>query len=216
MALTISEIARQEKNKLGTDSVWYILVELCLSELPSGSLPNERIVSNAENVVWNGEIWQAANFKIDEIGDTVKDEIPRVAIMFANIDRSFQLIIQQYDTYCKNYGVTPVTIKIYFVNSKNLGSSIPEVEYNFTIQELKSDANFVTIVLGGKSLYNKVFPTNRVIKNFCRFKYKDGRCASTSHLTTCNKTINDCITRNNISRFGNFPNAGVRGLKIGG
>lgn len=39
----------------------------------------------------------------------------------------------------------------------------------------------------------------------CQFTYKDGRCRSTSVLPACDGTLNACIERGNVTRYGGHP-----------
>lgn len=209
----LSPVAVAEKNKLGSTSVWYQMIEVITIDITGSNL---RIVKNHEEIVWREETWLPTHFEIDEIGDHNKGEIPRVTIRFSNTTKIFQSLLGHYDTYCKNNGIIPLECKIYFVNSLNLDSSTPEVEYSFVLQQPSTNNKWATFILSGANIYSRKFPKNQVIKNHCRYEYKgaDGRCGATSSLPSCGKTLVDCRERNNSNRFGGFPSAGLRGFQF--
>ncbi len=207
----LSPVAIAEKNKLGSESVWYQMIEVVTDYMIGHNL---RIVKNHEEITWREQNWLPTHFEIDEIGEHNKGEIPRVTIRFSNINKVFQTLLGHYDTYCKNHGISPLECKIYFVNSLNLASSTPEVEYSFILQQPSTNNQWATFILSGANIYSRKFPKNQVIKNHCRFDYKSDRCGATAHHTSCGKTLQDCRARNNSSRFGGFPSAGLRGFQF--
>lgn len=213
--MTLSPTAIAEKNKLGTDSLFL----LCLAiTIPGVSTPI-RIVRDNAALTWCGYTWQCFPFEIDPIGNTNKGEIPQVVIRVANQNRVMEAYIQQYDTYCKTYGFSPIAVDVYVVNTKAIaldGDCDPECEYSFLLKQPKTNSQWATFTLGGDNVYSIRIPQGRVLKNVCRFKFKgvDGRCGYTGSATTCNKSLSSCRALGNSVRFGGFPGAGSGGLSI--
>jgi len=213
MPVPLSSIAIEEKNKLATDSVFLICLEI---EIP-GIDETVRVVRNNEDLVWKGETWAAFPFELDEIGDSSKGEVPQVNVRVSNVSRALEAYLYEYDTYCKVSGFEPITVKIYVVNTKVIqadGNAEPEVEHEFELKQPRTDSKWVTFILGAANPFNRRFPRNRIIKNFCRYRFMDTRCGYTGPATSCDKTLTMCRTLENSTRFGGFPGAGSGGLKI--
>ena len=216
MPLPLSSIAIQEKNKLATDGLFLLALEITI---PGVGTP-VRVVRNNENITWRGETWVAFPFELDEIGEESKGEVPRVELRVSNVSRSMESYLQDYDLYTKTNGYTPITVSIFVVNSKNLASSDPEVEHLFELTQAKTNAVWATFTLGASNPFNKRFPQHRILKNHCRFIYNypvgtSVLCgAPGSAYTTCDKTLPACRLRNNSTRFGGFPGVGRGGIRL--
>ena len=170
MALTISSVALEEKNKLSSDGVWYLALKITIP----GLVDPIRLIRNNENIEWptgSGINWIAFPFELDEIGEESKGEVPQVELKVSNISRVMEQYLQDYDAYIKRYGFSPVEVNIYVINSKNLASATPEVEYLFELKQPKTNYRWATFVLGASNPFNKRFPQNRMLKNHCRFKF---------------------------------------------
>ena len=213
MPLSLSSIAIEEKNKLATDSVFLICLEI---EIP-GLDETVRVVRNNEDLIWKGETWVAFPFEIDEIGDVSKGEVPQVNVRVSNVSRALEAYLYEYDTYCKNNGFSPITVKIYVVNTKVIqadGDADPEVEHEFELKQPKTDSKWATFVLGASNPFTRRFPRSRIQKNSCRYRLGDARCGYTGTATACDKTLTMCRALGNSTRFGGFPGGGSGGLKI--
>ena len=124
MPLTLSSIAIEEKNKLSTDSLWYLAMKVTIP----GSTPTiVYVVKNTEDITWAGQTWQAFPFEIDPIAAGNKGEVPRVDVRISNVNRVLEGYVLAYDNYIKTVGFDPIIVDLYQLNSKNLASSTPEV-----------------------------------------------------------------------------------------
>lgn len=214
MPLTLSSIAIEEKNKLATDSVFLI----CLKVTIPGVTDPQHMVRDNKDLDWQGITWTAFPFELDEISE-VKGEVPQVNIRICNIMRAMEGFIQDYDTYCKVNGYSPMEVVIYVVNTKQIAAHPmcdPEVSHEFILKQPKTDSKWATFVLGASNPFRRRFPQGRILKNFCRFRFKgdDKRCGYTGTAAECNKTLARCRVLENSERFGGFPGAGKGGLVI--
>ena len=208
--LPLSSVAIQEKNKLATDSVWLLALEI---SIPGLGIP-VRVVRNNEDVNWRGFTWQAFPFELNEIGDDSKGVVPQVEVRVSNVSRAMESYIQNYDSYCKTNGFTPITVSIFVLNSKNLANATPEVEHLFELKQPKTNPTWVTFVLAASNPYNKRYPQDRILKNHCRFIFKSVLCGYTGASTSCDKTLSTCRSLSNSARYGGFPGAGSGGLRL--
>jgi phage-related protein len=210
---TLSSTAIQEKNKLGTDSVFHVLVAITIP----GEAQPARVTSNNETVTWNGQSWTPFPFEIDEIVEESKGEVPSVVLRVGNQSRVMEQYLQTYDGYCKTNGFSPITCDLYVVNSKNLGSATPEVQHTFDLKQFGSDAEWAYFTLGATNPWNRRAPLNRILRNQCRWIFKSSECGYAGATTTCNKTLSACRAMSggsNSRRFGGFPGVGNKGVRI--
>lgn len=196
---TLSAFAIIEKNKLMSDSVWLILIEV---QTPEGAV---RLVNNNENVTWNGYEWIAFPFIIDNIKYN-KEELVEVPVKISNVNRLIEYFTEYYD------GLVGQNVVIRVVNSNFLESTIPELEESFVIVSSSVDAQWCTFKLGIAFPLRKRFPVRRIFKDYCEFEYKGVECACTSDLPDCPKTAYACYVRNNQSRFGGEISMVVGGI----
>jgi phage-related protein len=209
MPLPLSSVAIEEKNRLATDSVWFVCLEITI---PGGGDPI-RVVRNNENITWRGETWVAFPFELEELEEG-KGEVPKVVIRVSNVSRAMELYLQNYDVYTKTNGYSPITVSIFVLNSLNLASDTPEVEHLFELMQPKTNAQWATFVLGASNPFNKRYPQARILKGHCRFVFKGALCGYAGAESACDKTLPRCRELDNSPRFGGFPGAGYGGLRL--
>lgn len=212
MPLSLSSIAIEEKNKLSTDSVFLVCLKITIPGLANPVY----LVGDRKDFPWKGITWQAFPFQINEITDSTS-EVPQIDILVSNVSRQMDVYLAQYDTYIKANGFSPVTVNIYVVNTRVVtanSNAEPEVEHLFELKKPKADSKWATFTLGAANPYNQRFPRNKILKNFCRYKFKDSRCGYTGIATTCNHTLANCraIEGNDgmtaVSELGNIVKGG--------
>lgn len=199
--LDLSQAAILEKQKLQGDGAWLILLEIAIP-----TVETIYICRNTENVVWDSITWIAFPFELDDLKEDSKGGIPELTLRVSNVTRALQNYLEAIGG-----GVgSKVTFRV--VHSNHLDILTPEIMEEFTIQHVTTDQEWVVFTLGAGDPIMKRFPPRRYLRNFCPFKYKGIECASTSVLTTCNKTLTNCRERNNSTRFGGFPTLSQNGF----
>lgn len=197
----LSDIAKFEKNKMYTDGVFVMLLEI--------NIPNYdtiRLCYNNEDLTWNGVLWQTFPLEIGESSQEQDGSIPNIEIKVCNITRELQGFVE--DTNGANKG----KITVYVVNSKNLTSTTPELEEKYAIQKAHSDQEWITFTVGPDYSPNSKMPQERYLKNCCRYCYKSVRCGYSGDLTACNHTLTDCRKHSNSKRYGGFPGIDQGGI----
>ena len=199
--LTLSNIAKMEGAAMSSDGAWLVLLEITLQQ--AGTL---RLVRNNEDITWAGQTWIAFPFELDPVKETSDGELPTVSIRVSNVMRALNYYLEQ-----GTGGVdAPVTIRV--VHSKNLSSPVPEIEETFTVQSTSYDAQWVTFTLGGRNNLQRRFPQDRILRDFCRFKFKGPQCKYAGSAATCGHTFAECRARGNQARFGGEPSIPTSGL----
>jgi len=191
-----------EKNKLNQSGAYLVLLEITV---PDGTM--FRVCSNTEDITWNGHLWQAFQFKFREISENSKGELPRVQLQVWNGTKAIEPYLDAAD------GGIGSKVQIFVVHSKHLDdpeSLIPPA--TFEAATCDTTQEWVTFGLSAPSLYSRRFPRNRIIKNYCRWRFKSGECGYTGDVETCAKTIQACRALGNSARYGGFPGCGSGGL----
>lgn len=200
--ISLSAIAKREKNKLSTDSSFIPLLEIKLPE------DSARICYNTEDIIWNGELWQAFPFELGEIREQTDDSDPNVALTIDNTSQALQYMVEQAE------GANGFRVIIRVVNTENLSAPEPELEEYFVVTKTTVNQQSITFTLGNEYSSRTRRPLNRYMKNNCPFKYKGIRCGCQSAESSCNHTLTDCRTRNNSARFGGFQGIDQKGVYV--
>lgn len=209
MALSLTAI--QEKNKLGTDSVFAVLLEITIPDTPI-----IYITSNGDNIAWNSQTWLAFPFDIGELNEEGKNEVPQWTITLDNRQRVIEQYLQQYDQYLKVNGIEGNEIKCtcHIVNTKDLANTEAVKTVYFELSQPTTTAENATFILTADSPFNITTPKRRFIKQFCYWKFKGIECGYSGAEITCNKTLTRCQQLNNSPRFGGFPGVGFGGVRL--
>jgi phage-related protein len=89
-----------------------------------------------------------------------------------------------------------------------------EVEHVYELIQPKTDSMWATFVLGASNPFRKRFPQGRILKNHCRYIFKDAWCGYSGGETECDKTLARCRVLLNSTRYGGFPGVGRGGIKV--
>lgn len=201
--LSLSAIAKQEKNKLSTGSVFIILLDI---DLKGGDVI--RVCYNTEDITWNGQLYQAFPFELGEVSEATDGSDPSVELKVDNTSRALSYAIET------SGGAVNMPVILRVVNTENLNSAEPELEEAFVVQKTSVAEDFVTFTLGAEYSARTRRPLNRYMKNNCPFKYKGIRCGYNGSIATCYHTLVDCRKHGNSKRFGGFPGIDQKGVYI--
>ena len=173
MPLKLSDVAKVEKNKIDSDGVWLVLLEIIL-RLPDGEKLALKVVRNNEDIVWNGETWIAFPFDLDDVSEDAMGEIPQLTVKVSNVTGTVQRYVEEAN------GAVGATVKLYVVHSHNLDEGSAEIEEAFTVRAVKCDSYWVHFTLSGDYPTLRRIPETRYLKDFCPFKFKGLECGYTS------------------------------------
>ena len=199
--LDLSSVATVEKNKLTTDSVWLVMLEITIPSLTEVI----RIVSNNEDISWNGEVWQKFPFELDEISESSTTETSQVTIKIGNANNVIGKYIRQYETWLKLNTYKEITCTLYVVNSKDLQNTTPSYSTNFIFSSSSINMVEATFTVSARDMFRFRIPLHNMYPNNCRFALKDSRCKYSGIETTCDKSLSNCRALNNQTNYGGFP-----------
>lgn len=200
----LSPFAIVQSNKVDSDSVWLLLLEIILPNDPDPI----RVVHNNEDVDWNGQLWQAFPFTLSEGKSDDKGSLPSLYIDVDNTTRDLEYYLKQGN------GGAGAKVVLRCVLSTALDNLEPEFEEYYAVKNTTVTAQTVRFNLGNAYPQKARRPWRRAMKNTCPFKYKGIVCAATSNFTSCNHTLADCKARKNSARFGGFTGIPQGGLYV--
>ena len=87
--LTLSAIAKREKNKLSTGSAFIILLDIILGDDVA------RICYNTEDITWQGNLYQAFPFDIGDISENTDGSDPSVQLKVDNTSQVLQYRVEE-------------------------------------------------------------------------------------------------------------------------
>ena len=200
--ISLSAISKAEKNKLSTNSIFHILLEIRLSDVIY-------ICYNNENVTWKGQEYLGFPFEIGEISDQMDGSDPNVSLKISNVARGFQWYIEDSE------GAVGVEVILRVVNSLNMNGDA-DLEEFFTVIVCNVDEQWITFTLGNGYSAKSIRPLDRYMKNHCPYRYKGIRCGYNGNISTCNHTLIDCRNHSNSQRFGGYSGIDQQGVYANG
>ncbi|WP_418186724.1 DUF1833 family protein [Aliarcobacter lanthieri] len=209
MALQLSPIAKVEKNKLTQDSVFLSLLEITIPTITDTIY----LVSNNEDINWRGEVWQRFPFEVGEISEASNAEVSQITVTVSNVNNMIGQYIRQYEHFVKTNPFEPIRVKFYIVNSKELDNNTPIVQYDMVLSS-PTVSDTVVFSVSSKNIFASKIPKSRMLRNSCRFKFKDNFCRYLGDETECNKSLARCKQLGNSARFGGSPTIGNLGVNI--
>lgn len=206
----LSNITKEEKNQLNSNSVWLSMLEI---NIPSVT-ETLRIVNNNDDVTWKGFTWLKFPFELDEISQSANAETSQFQIKVGNIKNIIGQYIRQYDAYVKTNGFEAITVVLYIVNSKDLANTTPVYSTNLILTTSNLNHLEVSFTVSARDLFRARTPQTRMFPNSCRFKFKSALCGYTGAVTSCDKSLSRCRQLGNSKRYGGFPAIGNQGVSL--
>lgn len=198
--LNLSTASIIEKNKVSTDGVWLLMLEIRYDGEEA-----LRLVNNTENIVYQGNTYYAFPFTLDDITEN-NNELPTAKLQVSNVTGTIQRMVEAHNGY------TGAEVIIRVVNSKI--PDVAEVEESFVIMGTEATAQWMTFTLGSEFSFTRRFPLVRMMKDYCPFKFKSPQCGYTGREMQCNKTLSRCRELRNSVRFGGEPTIPQGGVYV--
>lgn len=192
-----------EKNLMHSPEPWLILLEITLTDLTVF-----RLVKNTEDITYDGNTWTHFPFQLSIVESNSDGQIPQVTLKVCNITRLLTPYLESLN------GGIDSTIKVIVVNNGLLDEDYSELELEFSVMGCETDAYWVTWTLGMVNPLNRRFPLYRYLAKHCNWVFKGAECGYAGSATTCNRSFDDCIARDNTTNFGGFLGMQSDGIRI--
>ena len=169
MPINLSQELEIEKNRVELN-VWLVLIEMSNRDASSVL----RIVSNNEDITYNGNTFVALDFEIDDIPQPTKGQIPTFNLKISNVDKIVQGYVESDVTFMSGWGIKLMVVSGVQIDSNNNVTSTPEIEHTFTILNCNADEKYVTFSIGRENPLKIQFPTKKYSTGFCQHNFNDG------------------------------------------
>lgn len=182
-----------EKNKVESENVWYLLLEVTLDQ------ELLRFTNNNEDVVFNSQTYTAFPFSIGALESNNTGKVPSVELQVSNITKGIMTHVESAN------GLINSNVTLMVVNSGHLTEDYTELTLHFTIMATSVDQEWITFTLGAPNPMMRRFPQDKYVARYCNWVYKSVECGSTHPDISCNKTKTDCEAKGNLVHFGGYP-----------
>ena len=204
MAHRLSTLAKIAKNDIASDTPFIVLLEIKLK----GDDESIYICHNNDDVMWNGQLWQAFPFELGEVKEDGTGSLPSIDLSVDNTGRALDYYLNQGD------GGVQSTVILRVVIPSDEVPGVAEIEEIFSVEDTTVTEQYVKFSLGNAYPASIMRPVGVYKKNACPYKYKGVECACTSELTDCDHTLTACRARGNSKRFGGFAGIPQGGLYV--
>ena len=151
-----------QKNKVATASAWLVLLDILLNDDDETHI---RLVRNNENFTFDGHVYTAFNFELDDVAMDNKGQIPTLNLKVSNISR----LLQPYMGDLKGGIGSVVTLTV--VNSDLPEEDYVDLQMEFNVLAANSTREWVTFSLGGSNPLRKRFPLYKMLALHCGWNY---------------------------------------------
>jgi hypothetical protein len=167
---------------------------LCLVAVADANI---YIARNVRDVVWNSITWVKSWFEIEGVTQDGSEYAPTIQIHFSNIGGYVEQIVRD------NNMLRGMEAELYVINSKLLEDDEYIFYSKFQIKKPIVTRNIVTIVAGLDNPLMLAWPTWKMHDSICQYPNFPGdpRCPYVGALTTCNRTIVDCLERHGHANY---------------
>lgn len=187
-----------EKNRIASDKAFVILAALDVYDETGAFVETVRLAQNSENIDWQGDTYEASNFKID-LSD-VSGQEPSLKI---DAKDPSGFIRERMNSYGGGVGFSCV---VTVINTGNIDQA-PEVQEEFLVIDASQAGYDVSFTLGVDNPLKDRFPRRLLLRDQCTVRYKGSRCKYAGGLAACDFTyagLNGCGAHSNQVNFGGF------------
>jgi len=170
---------------------------LYLAAIPSFSVYLARSLAD---IAWNGTTYQKSWFEVDGIAEDADSHAPELLVHFSNLGGMVEAEVLASNNFAK------ALVTLYVVNSNCLDEVEPIYSVTLQVQKVTCTKKLVSFKLGLSNPLLVSFPSWKFHGSICQYaQFKGELCGYTGALTTCDRTLTNCLERANTERFGAQP-----------
>ncbi len=182
----IPSIAFTEKNLLATGTRWIWLYEV---EVPTDPPTRYRFVRDPTPVTFRGNVYSPFPITHSEQSEDDKANLPTINLQVSNATREVIAVLDNYG------GLVGQPVRVILTHELAIPTNDRVFEENFRIVSTVANEELITATLGDYDLYATKFPSQRMMRFYCRHVYQDGMCgysvdsANPFYMAECDKTL---------------------------
>lgn len=154
------------KNSLSQGGAWVWLLTFTLP----GEGPVLRFCSNTENIVYDGQVYNAFNFSVGGLTWNSDGEIPEMNMVVTNVAYQIQEYVREYE------GLIGSEVSFVQVNTDYLEEDWDDDLTTLTVVGAVSTWPDLTLTLSIPSALRYRVPEDRLNPHSCRHKFRSARC----------------------------------------
>lgn len=209
-----------EKNLLASSTEWLWLYEVTI---PESTQVRFRAVASSEQVEFRGNTYYPFPISHQKTTENLAGDTRSVSLTISNVSRELTPYLESHDGLIGQRARIMCTTRSAAAQASESGLAI--VEHDFRVVQCRVTGDSIVLRLDDLSVYDEMFPRQRIHRSFCRFQYRSALCGyavpstSDNFLAGCDKTLdgpNGCsahgqseiaegITQAHPQRFGGFP-----------
>lgn len=162
----------REKNRIASDSPFLVLLTITF---PVDGATNFYLVSNTENITFQGQEYTAFPFTMAFPDESSKGELTFATLKIFNINPIFRPYIEE------TKGGIGATVTVAIVNTAYLAENYAELTATFDVLQSTISLPAITFKLGYRNLM-LVRLLGRYIAMHCKWPFKGVRCAYSSRM----------------------------------
>ena len=197
-----------EINRLATDVAFVLVLDVTVVDLNGTFVETLHLAKNAENIIWNGNVYAASNFDVKL--DMGTGTTPSFVVNARDPSGVIRSRMEMYE------GGVGFAVTMSVINTGNL-TQPPEIQETFQVVGAATSGFDVTLTMGVDNPLLFRFPQRLEFRDQCPFVYKGPRCKYAGGLATCDFTYfgaNGCKFHANSANFGGFP--GLQNMNVAG
>lgn len=208
MARHLSIASVIERNRIESATAFVILIEIDVVDPNTRqTVENIYLARNSENVVFNEQLYIAANFTIQVEQNT--GEEPTVTLTAIDPTRTVSSRLEAYA------GGMYSNVTMTVVNTARLDLP-PELQETFSVTGAQSEESSytTTINLGSENPFQIRYPLHMQFRDRCCWRFKSKQCGYTGDIVKCDYSLDGtfgCSSKGNQLNFGGIPGLVVMG-----
>lgn len=196
MPKTLPNDIKQDLIDPYSGGAWFLLCEISVP-----SYDTFRIARNTEQVTYDGNVYEPANFDVSDQTFSSDGSLPRLTLRVAHdANKTLETIMNS------SSGAEGGTVKLIKVCSKFLSTSVPALEATYGILAPESDETGVSLLLGPPNKLSQTIPIRSYNSSGCPYAtstlFKGVECGYSGADSSCTGLYDDCRTKGNAARFG--------------
>lgn len=154
-----------------------------------------RFTNLSDDMTFEGSVYTSATIKRSEMTTGSDGKINDITVSIGNANG-----IMQY--YYENYQMSGKKLRI----RQLFKGAASYIQYDYVIKSAKITGKQIDIACGlGIDVFKLSVPARTVLRNFCKWQFRDANCTYSGTDTTCSKQFADCQRKGNLPNFGGFP-----------